>query len=76
MNNKEVKNGTPDFHRNDNYGLNTYEWPYGRWVRVHDDGRMTAGRNDRTVESVEVRNFRRGNKLGGQVVAKFTDIPS
>jgi hypothetical protein len=76
MNNKEVKNGTPDFHRNDKYELDTYVWPDGRWVRVHDDGRMTSGRDDHTVESVKIRNFRRGNKPGCQVVATFTEITS
>lgn len=39
MNNKEVKNGTPDFHRNDNYELDTYRCSYSAWSY----GGATAG---------------------------------
>jgi hypothetical protein len=76
MNNKEVKNGTPDFHRNDNYELDTYRWPDGRWVRIHDDGRMTVGQAEHGTEVIKLRHFGGGTPRGGQVVVGFTEIPS
>jgi hypothetical protein len=76
MNNKEVKNGTPHFHRNNHYELDTYEWPDGRWVRIHDDGRMTVGRAEHGAEVIKRRHFGGGSPQGGQVVVGFPEIPS
>jgi hypothetical protein len=67
----QLKNGEPeDIHRSDRWSLDTYRWPDGRWVRIHDDGRMTIGKVEARAEVTAVRHFPNGS----QVVVKFEEI--
>jgi hypothetical protein len=66
-----LNSGVPDdIHRSDAWALDTYRWPDGRWVRLHDDGRMTVGKVQSSIEVSAVRRF----PNGGQVVLQFEEI--
>jgi hypothetical protein len=71
-----IRHGQPEASRNDAYGHDKYHWPDGLELFIYDDGRVKIGGWDKTVEVIDVSNFRKGaSQASAHVIARFRPVP-